>query len=86
MSKLGSLRFMLAGLFCLVFGIIGLIDGLNNGFMERTIGGLLWKGPLLALAGLGALVMGYRMFRQKVSPNDLNGGVDHPGQTRSTDH
>ena len=73
-----AIRFMVAGVVCAGLGVYWLIDGLNSGPMERLLGGSLWKGPLLAIAGIGAFVMGWRIFREELkkragSENDRKG-------------
>jgi hypothetical protein len=70
-----ALRLIVGGLACAFIGTWWLIDGLADGFMNQIIGGLIWKGPLMACCGLGACYYGYRLLTDKKPP--------HSGETGS---
>ena len=57
-----ALRLIAGGLFSAGIGIWWIIDGLTNGLMNQTIGGVLWKGPILVCAGLGLTYYGFRLL------------------------
>ena len=68
-----ALRLLLGGIGCALIGIWWSIDGLTDGFMNEVIGGLVWKGPLLGVAGVAAAFMGYRMLSDKGSTSGDEG-------------
>jgi hypothetical protein len=53
---------LIGGLFCSAIGIWWLFDGLCNGPVNKEIGGLIWKGPLMACAGMGLTYYSYRLL------------------------
>lgn len=60
----GNLQFcqklILGGGASSLVGIFFLVDAFALGFLDPIIGGLWWKGAILVLAGIGAIVMGLR--------------------------
>ncbi len=58
-----ALRIILGGAGAVVVGVIWFAYGLSGGDPNGVFTGGLWKGPLLAAAGAGAVIMGVRMFR-----------------------
>ncbi len=68
-----NVRLLLGGGGCTLLGLWWLVDGASGGPMDAVIGGLLWKGPLLSLAGAGAVYYGYRMMTDS-GPRDSASG------------
>ena len=66
-----GIRLILAGAGAALIGAWWSIDGLAGGMMNELLGGLIWKGPLLFLAGCGLSLAGYRIVRNACgSPKD----------------
>lgn len=57
-----GLRLLLGGIVCAGIGVWWFVDALTTGVMDEVFGGLVWKGPILACAGLGATYYGYHML------------------------
>jgi hypothetical protein len=53
---------MLGGAGCALIGLWWILDGFSNGPMNQLLGGLWWKGPLLAVGGVAAFVIGIRVL------------------------
>jgi hypothetical protein len=72
-----GLRLLLGGITFTFVGIWWFVDGLLNGVMNEIIGGLVWKGPLLALAGVSAACYGYSKLtaRSRRDPDRPSGSV-----------
>src|SRR5260370_19477098 len=67
-----AVKLILGGSCAVFFGLWWLIDGLADGWMNQLLGGLVWKGPLLFLAGVAAVVMGYRIVKEIRGPMASN--------------
>jgi hypothetical protein len=63
-----AIRLLIAGPACVVIGLLWLATGLAGG-SEIFTGGT-WKGPLLAVTGAAATVMGIRMLRAPDVPQE----------------
>jgi hypothetical protein len=59
------MRLFVGGIGCVLIGLWWLVDGLTGGFMDRIIGGLVWKGALLTTAGAALTYYGYRIMTDR---------------------
>lgn len=59
-----ALRMLFGGGAATLFGLLWLGCGLTGSDLDGVLTGGLWKGPLLMVAGIGAVVMGIRMLRE----------------------
>lgn len=57
-----SLKLLVGGMSGCAMGIWWFLDGLSDGYMNGIIGGLIWKGPILAVTGAAAVYYGYRIM------------------------
>jgi hypothetical protein len=59
-----GLRMILVGCVAIVFGVIWLVSSLGGKDSDGVFAGGIWKGPLLLLAGIAALIVGIRGVRE----------------------
>lgn len=64
-----STKLMLGGIGAVVCGIWWLVDGLSGSFLEEVIGGLVWKGSILIVAGIASVYYGYRLMSDASPPD-----------------
>jgi hypothetical protein len=77
-----GIRLILGGGGAAVLGVIWFFDALEGEDPESTLKGGIWKGPLLFVAGLAAVVMGVRMLLAIWK----NSQDDAPAPSASQDH
>jgi len=58
-----GLRMILAGCCATIIGVIWLLSSLGGKDSEGVFTGGIWKGPLLCLAGIAALIVGILALR-----------------------
>lgn len=60
-----SLRLIYGGVAATVFGVVWFVSGLAGEDLLGIFTGGVWKGPMLTIAGVGAVIMGMRMWRDE---------------------
>jgi hypothetical protein len=74
--KTFGMRMIVGGGGACLIGLLWFASGLSGEDLFGVLGGGIWKGPLLTLAGIGAVIMGARMLREDSRDTGLNPNED----------
>jgi hypothetical protein len=71
-----GLRMIVCGGASAIFGALWFLGGLLGEKPDSPLQGGIWKGPLLVLAGTGAIIMGFRYLRDHFKDSE-DAAPDH---------